>query len=485
MSNSVLVAAAQLNIFNTNALNFEVIKKLKEFGVDIRIFIPMDRKTQRLCIQEFIAIDDIALNIGDIEIKAEIKEGEYEGIKIYALDMPEYFDMDNIYDQTNEAEKFSCFCRGILKALPIINFKPEIIQCEDWPTAFVPFILKEKYKDITFYDEIKTIFTFNNVGNQGIFDIDTCRYLDITRDELASKGLDYYEQVNFMKAGLLYADKITTVSTNYVKDISSEMFGNTLENIINMRQEDICGILTGIDNDSNNPQTDQRIYVNYSIDSIEGKLQNKKLLQKKLGFEVNDDIPLIFFNSSLSCEKGIDLIQYSLSDIMKDNVQMIIMSTKTSCEEFEEEILEEFLQRATERYSDKFLYIPFDESMLYKCFAGADIFLMPSAIEPCGFGQLVAMRYGAVPLVKEVGGFIDTVKFFENDMKNATGFSFKYSNEKVLLYTIRRAIEVYKNKEVWINIQKNCMSQDFQIDKYIKEYIQLYSALVKERYCIC
>lgn len=484
MSNSVLVVAAQMNIFNTNALNYSLLKKIKETGTDIRVIIPMDKTVKKVCFQELSILTEIKVKMNDKEIKAQVKTYEWQGIKIYLLDAPEYFDSEEIYNQLDQAEKFSYFCRAVLESLPEIGFRPDIIHCEDWPTAFIPFILKEKYQDSDFYEGVKTVYTFNNIGNQGIFDKDNCSYLGFSWDMLLSSGLDYYEQINFMKAGLLYADRLTTVSPNYIREISSEMYGGTLDEIIRERINDISGILNGINFSANNPTIDPKLYANYSVDHIEGKSENKKMLQEHLKFIVDENIPLIFYNSSLSSEKGVDLIQYFLPDMMKSNVQIIMMAGKTKGSDYEEEIYEEFFKEATEEYEGKFCYIAFEEELVYKCFAAADMYLMPSAVEPCGYGQLVAMRYGAVPVVRQTGGLVDTVKSFDKEQEEATGFCFKYSNEKVLLYTVRKAIEVYKNKNIWQSMVRNCMLQDFSMDRYVTEYTKLYKELINENYSV-
>ncbi|WP_297425200.1 glycogen synthase [Clostridium sp.] len=484
MNNSVLVVAGQMNFFNMNALNYGLIKKIRETRIDIRVLIPMSKLVKEVCLQELTTLTELKVNMYNKEITGQVKSFQYEGIDIYILDAPEYFDREEIYNQPYTAEIFSYFCRAALEVLPLIEFKPDIIHCEDWPTAFIPFILKEKYKDRDFYEGMKTIYTFNNIGYQGIFDMYNCSYLGFEWDKLLYSGLDYYEQINFMKAGLLYADRITTVSSNYIKEISSEMYGVTLDGIIRERINNIYGILNGIDLDINDPETDTNLYVNYNIDTPEGKKENKKMVQKQLGFAIDENIPIIFYNSSLTCEKGVDLIQYFLPDIMKENVQMIIMSSKEKGCDYEEELYEEFFKKAAKEYKGRFCYISFNEELVHKCFAGADMYLMPSAVEPCGFGQLIAMRYGTVPIVKEIGGLAETVQFFDKEPNEATGFCFKYSNEKVLLYTVRKAIEVYKNKMFWNNMVKNCMAEDFGVDKYVIEYIKLYKELIYENYSI-
>lgn len=474
MNNTVLFVTSQLYPFTTGTMgifNYSLPKNLIEMGWDARVIVPKVNKTYRAYPADTKMVAALDIKMGDSVNICTIEACVYDGIPFYFIHDPRYFERDELYGYEDEAERFSFFCKAVLEALPHLDYKPRILHCQDWHTGFIPLLKKVNYADDPFYRDIKTLYTIHNMGYQGVFGKENSVYLDMSWEELLEQRVDYNDGINFMKAGLLHADMITTVSPTYAKEIATEEYGSTLEVTVQERQEDIYGVLCGLDLEINNPATDSRIYANYDENSLEGKYLNKRLLQQELGFETREDIPILSLFSRLKTEKGLDLVKEAFEYMMKLELQFVMVSNGDAS-------YEEYFQEASLRYPDKFSFTFYENDFAYKAYAASDLFLMPSSYEPCGIGQLIALRYGAVPIVRQVGGLNDSIQRYNEATGEGNGFLFRHYNANVMLYTIRQAIKAYKRKDAWRRMVRACMAQNHGWPRYVKEYTGVYEKVL-------
>ncbi|MBW7477345.1 glycogen synthase [Paenibacillus oenotherae] len=483
MEKSILIAAVSKDPFETNALNDGFVRELLERGIDARMILPLHDSIEGICELDLSIIGDIALTMDGRPVQGTIKQGVMNGIITYLIDTPEYFNREKMFENPDDAERFSYYCRAVLASLACIGFEPDIIHCEDWPAAFIPFLLRANYGGLEQYKGTQTVLTFNSFAHQGVFDRENSIYLDMDWDSIKDCGLDYYDQINFLKAGLLYADVLTTVSPNYALEIQTEIWGQTLEDFAIKRRDDLHGILNGADPAKYDPATDRRLHANYSIGNMEGKARNKAKVQAAHGLAAREDVPLLVSSFRMTSEHGAELLQYAIGDLLKADIQFILMITRDDAlyTESEKEIFINFFQAEADKHPDKFRFLSFDEDELFRLIAGADLYLMPAS-EPCGIGHLIAMRYGTVPIVKHTGGAVDTVQPFCEQSREGTGFCFKYANEKVLLYQARKAVGLYSRTDVWQELVENGMREQFSQKHYAEQYIALYDKLIHGKY---
>ncbi len=399
-----------------------------------------------------------------------IKDGDHT---VYFIDNEYYFGRDGLYGHFDEAEQFAYFSKAVLKVLPLIDFKPDIIHCNDWHTGILSAFLKTGFSSEEFYKDIKTVYTIHNLKYQGIFPKEILGdILGLSWDHYNGEGLESHGCVNYMKAGIAYSDIITTVSKTYAEEIKNSFYGEKLEGILNKRSDSLYGILNGIDCRENDPDTDKRIYKNYNAERLEGKYVNKTMLQEALGLPIRKDVPLISIVSRLVDQKGFDLIARMLEEILTMDVQIVVLGTGNR--EYEE-LFRNGAARHPDKLSANFKY---DGVLAQRIYAGSDIFLMPSLFEPCGLSQLYSLRYGTVPIVRETGGLKDTIYPYNEFTGEGTGFTFANYNAHEMFDAIKRAICFYENKEIWESIVRNGMRQDFSWGKSASEYMKLYKKLL-------
>jgi starch synthase len=360
-----------------------------------------------------------------------------------------------------------------LEAIEQLQFFPDILHCHDWHTAMIPFLLRTEYYKRKGYGLIRTVFTIHNLQFQGIFPtVVLGDLLGMDKESDHPRHLEFFGNINFMKGALVAADKITTVSPTYKMEIQTVEYGEKLDGLLKTRAEDILGILNGIDEEFYNPATDPFLYQTYSTDNILKKAVNKNKIQKRFGLPQKDDVPLMVMVSRLTKQKGLDLVKYALREILQGDIQVIILGTG-------DDEYEEHLRHAARIYPEKLkVYTGFNEDLAHKLYAAADLFLMPSLFEPCGLGQLIALRYGAIPIVRETGGLTDTVQAWNEFTSEGNGFSFRHFNAHDMLYTIRRAISFYHDKNVWNSIVKRAMELDHSWSQSAFRYNQLYAELI-------
>ena len=361
----------------------------------------------------------------------------------------------------------------------MIGFQPDLIHCHDWQTGLIPVHLKVDYKDHEFYKNIKTVMTIHNLKFQGRWIMSEIKDVTGLGDEyFTSDKLELYGDASYLKGGLVYADLITTVSNTYAEEIKTPHYGEALDGLLNARAADLRGIVNGIDYEDYNPKTDKQITANYDVsDFRKNKIKNKRALQKEMGLEAGDGKFLIGIVSRLTDQKGFDLIAYVMDEMCKDeNVELVVLGTG---EERYENMFRHFAWKYEGRVSANIFY---SEALSHKIYASCDAFLMPSAFEPCGLSQLMSLRYGTLPIVRETGGLKDTVEPYNEYEKTGTGFSFANYNAHEMLDRVRYAHDIFKNKKRdWNKIVERAMEVDFSWKASAKKYEEMYDNLVGEK----
>ncbi len=393
---------------------------------------------------------------------------KHKGIWFYFLDNEYYFKRDQIYGEFDDGERVAFFSKAVLECiLHLDGFIPDIIHCNDWHTALVPVFLKEHYLGIPEFRDIKTVFTIHNLKFQGMYSDfvigDICGLSDTPA---ASQLLSDPHTANYLQGAAIYCDEITTVSPTYAEEICMPYYGEGLDWLFNKRRGSLAGILNGIDYKVWNPAKDKEIPVSYDVDSLSKKAENKLRLQEELGLEVSKDIPLFVIISRLTEQKGLDLVNYLLPEFQNRRMQLAVLGVGD--EEYEHSF-SYYAGIDPQKFSAN---IRFDNGLSHRMYAGADVMLVPSRFEPCGLTQMIAMRYGTLPLVRETGGLKDTVN-------PENGFSFQTFNAQDMLYAVDCALDVfYNHKKRWTAMQKKAMNEDFSWKASAKEYRKLYSSLV-------
>lgn len=398
-----------------------------------------------------------------------IFEAKIGKVIYYLLDNEYYFKRGSLYGFYDDAERFTFFSRAVLEMLRHIDFKPDIIHCNDWQTAMVPVYQTVYYGKDPFYSGIKTLFTIHNIQYQGKYGMELMDDVLGLPDD-AAHLVEYEGCVNLMKGAIECADSVSTVSPNYANEILTPWYSHGLDQILSARSWKLNGIINGIDTDVYNPETDPHIAEHYSADKIYKKLIDKEALIKEVGLPFNENVPVIGIVSRLVSHKGIDLVKRVFEDMLQNNVQFVIVGSG----EYE---YEQFFYNCAARFPDKVAFrCGFIPSLAHKVYAGADMFLMPSQSEPCGLSQLVALRYGAIPIVRETGGLSDTIS--DSGMGKGNGFTFKNYNAHEMAHAVWRAVRGFADHEGWDILVKRAMECDNSWDNSANEYIKLYKNML-------
>ncbi len=404
-----------------------------------------------------------------------ILSAEVDGITFYFIDNEFYFGGDKPYGEIRgDIEKFIYFSRAALSALPIIGFRPDIIHCHDWQSGLVPVYLNDSFQGDLFFRGIRTIMTIHNLKFQGIYGKDILRDIAGLSDEYyTSDKLEAYNAVNLLKGGIVYADRVTTVSDSYAEEIKTPEYGENLDPLLRAKSGVLSGIVNGIDYVEFNPETNKNIEYPFNADNFRWeKVKNKLALQRELGLNEDPNVMLIGIVSRLTDQKGFDLIDRVMDELCQDGVQLVILGTG-------EARYEDMFRYYADKYQGKVsANIYYSEPLSHKIYAACDAFLMPSRFEPCGLSQLMSLRYGTVPIVRATGGLRDTVQNYNCDEKTGTGFSFEDYNAHYMLDTVRYAEKIfYDFKEDWNNIVERGMRTDFSWNASAKKYEALYEEL--------
>ncbi len=396
---------------------------------------------------------------------------KYDGIEYYFVDNKYYFNREELYGHYDDGERFAYFSKSIFKVMEIIDYYPDIIHTNDWQTALTNVYLDILYKKEGIYMDIKSVFTIHNIEYQGIYDPSFLEDV-IGIGNKYKEILEYNGLINLMKAAIVCADQVTTVSPRYSREIATATYAHGLEHIIRTNKEKILGILNGINVESYDPSKDINIYENYDFSTIENKKKNKVQLQKDLGLEVDENKCLMVVISRLATHKGIDILLEALKGFLDLGIQFVVLGTGTP------EYQNAFLKLSIERPKQVKTIITFDNILSRKLYSASDLFIMPSKSEPCGLSQMIASRYGSLPITRATGGLYDTITDYK---ENGNGFVFKEYSSKELYEKGKEAIELYyNNKEEFTEIIKRAMEKDFSWEASSKQYIEMYNNLLKK-----
>lgn len=444
---------------------------VKKQGYDIRVVIPLYSDISDEYKKDLKEVCTFEVELGWRFQYVGVLEKEYNGIRYYFIDNEYYFKRDGLYGYYDDGERYIFYSKAVAMMIKYLSFKPDIVHANDWHTGLVPLYIKDFAKGDKVYEDIKSVFTIHNLRYQGIFDYKILSQIGgLSEEYFTEDGVKYYDCVNLMKAGIVYSDRLTTVSQTYAQEIKNEFFGENLDGIIRKHEDKLSGIVNGIDYDVYDPESDKNIEKNYSFKTIKDKKENKRAIQRLYELE-EKDVPLLSMVTRLVDIKGLDLLSHIMEELMQEDIQLVVLGTG-------DWKYEKMLSYFQSKYPDKMaarLY--FNEKEAHKIYAGSDIFIMPSMVEPCGIAQLIAMRYGTIPVVRKIGGLKDTVISYNKYEGTGTGFSFLNFNAHELLFTIKDAMEVYKDKIKWKKLIKEAMEAKNDWETSSAEYIELYQGL--------
>ena len=444
-------------------------KALRKRFIGCRVVMPLYSSISEELRSKMTFVCSITVPVAWRRQYCGVFEAHMDGVIYYLIDNQYYFNREGMYGHYDDAERFAFFSRAVLEIIPHIGFTPDIIHCNDWQTALIPVYLDTFYKYVDLYKNMKSVFTIHNIQYQGKYGkelIGDVLGIPYERESI----IEYDDCVNFMKGAIQCSNKVTTVSPTYSKEILDPYYSHGLDSILKEFTYKLTGIVNGIDVDVYNPETDKLIYKNFNADDISGKAYNKQKLQEELGLPVRDNAPVIGIVTRLVKHKGLDLVKCVFEEILKADVQFAILGSG----EWE---FESFFNEMAQKYPDKVgLKIGFNPQLAHRIYAGADIFLMPSQSEPCGLAQMVALRYGTIPIVRETGGLNDTISDSGDGIGN--GFTFKSYNAHDMLNTVWRALEGYSDKQGWQTLKERAMRCDNSWGTSANAYIKLYKEIL-------
>ncbi|MGL5232932.1 MAG: glycogen synthase GlgA [Fusobacteriaceae bacterium] len=472
----LFVAAEVWPFIKTGGLGdvaYSLPKELKKEDVDIRVILPKYSQIPEKYKKEMKFIGHKSIKLAWRNLYVGIEELELEGITYYFVDSQQYFFRNNIYGEYDDCERFAFFSKAVIQSFDIINFYPDIIHCNDWHTGVIPLYLNEKKREGK-YENIRCVFTIHNLRFQGQFgynEINNILGID-SKYYYNEEGIKFHNGISFMKAGINYSDIVTTVSESYAEEIKTPYYGENLEGLFIHNNSKLYGITNGIDYDVFNPEKDSELFSNFNALNTENKKLNKKQLQQDLKLSLDERAPILSIITRLDRQKGIDLIIRVFDNLIQEtDYQFILLGNG-------EKSYEDFFQDVAQKYPGRVsINIGFNNRLAKEIYAGSDMFLMPSQFEPCGLSQLISLRYGTVPIVRETGGLKDTVIPYNEYEKIGNGFSFRNYNAHDMFHVIKYANSIYHNKEEWEKIMLLGMTSDNSWKKSAIKYLDLYKKL--------
>ncbi len=453
---------------------------LSKAGHRVKLFLPYYKAVR----QQNFPIKPLEIS-GEIVIAGKIYKYKVQGYKhnklpleYYFIENDNFFNRSELYRDNKTGEdykdndlRFVLFSKAVLETNNKLNWRPDVIHLHDWQTGLIPAYLKNEYQSNSLYKNTKTVLTIHNLAYQGTFKADHFKNLGLP-DKLfyATAPFEFFGKINFLKGAISFADKITTVSPQYAKEIQSKEFGCGLDGVLKDKEKSIFGILNGVDYKVWSPSRDKKIPYDYYHANLSGKRMNKVELLNETGMPYREKVPLIGIISRLADQKGFDLIEETAEDLFNMNIQMILVGTG-------EEKYHKLFKTIEQKYPDKFkAFLTFDDVLAHKIEAASDMFLMPSQFEPCGLNQMYSLKYGTVPIVRKVGGLANTVIDFTENHEEGTGFVFEKYTTSALLGKIEEAVQAYQKRKLWIKIMKRGMKQDFSWKKSAEIYIKVFSS---------
>ncbi len=453
---------------------YELPKALRKLGIDVRVIIPKYSGIPLLLKNCMETIATFTVKVGWRNKYCGLEYLTYDDVPYYFIDNEYYFKRPEVYGYYDDGERFSYFSKAILESIKYMgDFIPDIIQCNNWQCGIIPLLLKDKYsKDIRF-NKIKSIFTIHDLKNQGIFPREILKeLLNLEEDYFNEDALKFHDSISFMKGGIIFSDAVTTVSNPYAREIQDSYYEEGLSGLLSSKAEKLYEIINGIDYELYNPKLDEKIFCNYDLQSIKQKVKNKLSFQEELCLTVDEDIPMVGIVTSKVNQKGLDLIIDKLQELLSLDIQIVLLGNG---EKYYEDIFQFYASRYPSRISTNII---FDEKTAQRIYAASDMFLMPSLIEPGGIEELIALKYGSIPIVHETGGLKDPVIFYSKYTGNGNCFSFNNYKSEELLDAVNRALDLYKDKTSWNNLIRNAMLSNNSWEISAKKYMKLYSNIV-------
>ena len=450
-------------------------RELYKEGADVRVILPLYKAVGQKWRDQMEHVLYFYVNLGWRHQYVGILKTVYEGVTYYFVDNEQYFGRDYIYGMGgDEGERFAFFSRAVLEALTKIDFVPDVLHCNDWQTGMIPVLLKAQYKQLELYSNIRTVYTIHNLQYQGIFPIGHIEEMLSLGDwAYTSDNLEFFGMCSFMKGGLVFADEVTTVSPTYAQEIQTAYYGERLDGLLRARVDHLTGILNGIDTVDYDPATDVHIPAHYTADTYEKKVENKLALQQEMGLNVDANAPLIGMVTRLSGQKGLDLVECVLSEILATGAQLVVLGMGES------KYVDLFSWAQWKFAGQVAARFEMNAPLSHRIYAGCDLFLMPSMFEPCGLSQLISLRYGTLPITRETGGLRDTVLAYNAFTGEGNGFTFLNYNAHDMLHVIEQAVAMYKgDRPLFNSIAVRAMGGLYGWDQSARKYLALYKKLV-------
>jgi starch synthase len=452
-------------------------KFLGQLGVESRVVLPLYRETKKKGLSLHPVAENMEMDWSGKKERFSVYEKEEGSARFLLVEKDEYFDRDHLYgtprgDYPDNGERFAFYSKAALETVKHLRFRPDVVHAHDWQAAIALALLRFVYPDDPFFTHTRALFTIHNLAYQGLFDKDILDRIGLPASLFNMEDLEFYGRVNYLKAGVLYATAVNTVSRRYSQEIQTPEFGHRLDGLLRKRRDRLFGILNGADYADWNPATDKFIARPFDPTYLDGKKQCRKdLLQAFSLSGVAEESPVVGMVSRLAGQKGFDILSKALEGIFKLGATLVILGTG-------EEVFQKSLTEAQKRHPQSFgLRIAFDEALSHKIYAGSDMFLIPSRYEPCGLTQMYSLRYGTVPVVRATGGLDDTIQEYDADQRSGNGFKFKDYSASALLSSLRKAIFVYRQKDRWRQLAQMAMAYDFSWEKSAREYLRLYQML--------
>lgn len=447
-------------------------KALNRIGEDCRVVLPLHGLIPSSYTEKLRRIAEFWIDLGWKHEYCGVYELIRDGVTVYFLDNKYYFNRSRLYGEWDDAERFIFFSKAAVQLPKVVGFAVDVIHANDWHSAMVPVYVNDYRTGDTFYRDVRTLFSIHNLKYQGSFGLETFYWTNLSSRYLSDYDLKFYNSLNMMKGAIVHATKVNTVSKTYAEEIRYPFFGEGLEGVIQAYAGKLSGIVNGIDTEVWNPATDALLEAPFDVKTRERRALNKRALQAKYGLPVDEHIPMLAMVSRLTAMKGLDLIRYILDELLQEQIQLVVLGTGDP--EYEA-LFREFEHRYPDRMAARIYYSNEEAHQIY---GSADLFLMPSVSEPCGLSQMIAMRYGAVPIVREAGGLRDTVESYNRYEHSGDGFSFQTINAHDLLFTIKRALTVYREQpDEFRLIQHNGMVKDLSWGTASRAYQALYRSL--------
>ena len=449
-------------------------REIMKTGEDVRVILPLYKAIGPEWREQMQHLLYFYVNLGWRRQYVGIETMSYGGITFYFVDNEQYFGRDYIYGMGgDEGERFAFFSRAVLEAMSKIDFIPDVLHCHDWQTGLIPILLKAQYQQLELYKNIKTVYTIHNLQYQGLFPIDMMEdLLYLGPWAYTSDALEFFGMCSCMKGGIVFADEVTTVSPTYSQEIQTAYYGERLDGLLRSRVDHLSGILNGIDVVDYDPEHDPMIVKNYTADTFDQKVENKLALQRELGLTVDAEIPMIAMISRLSGQKGLDLVECVLPEIMSTGAQLVVLGMGES------RYVDLFSWAQWKYPSQVSANFQMNHVLAHKIYSAADLFLMPSLFEPCGLSQLISLRYGTLPVTRETGGLRDTVLAYNEYTGDGNGFTFLYYNAHDMLHVIENAVRMFHNqRDIFNGLAIRAMRGQYGWDQSASKYLDLYKKL--------